>query len=49
MCVYVCVCVSGPNTLPNQAYYIDETFTGDSMGLKEGQRLDFVKKPQITE
>ena len=57
MCVYVCVCVcvcvsvcvSGPNTLPNHAYYIDETFAGDSMGLEEGRRLDFIKKPQITE
>ena len=32
------------NRLPNYAYYDEEAFAGDSVGLGLGQRLNFVKK-----
>ena len=31
-------------SLPNHAYYGDEAFAGDSVGLGLGQRLDFIFK-----
>ena len=42
----VCMCVSMlvRNRLPNHAYYDDEAFVGDSVGLGLGQRLKFIKK-----
>ena len=40
VCVYVCVSVR--NMLPNHAYYGDEAFEGESVGLGLGQRLDFI-------
>ena len=30
------------NRLPNHAYYGDEAFAGDSVGLGLGQRLNFI-------
>ena len=39
VCVYLCVCVC--NRLPNQAYNGDKAFTGDSIGLEYGLRLNF--------
>ena len=38
------VCLSVRNGLPNHAHYGDETFTCDSIGLGEGQRLNFIFK-----
>ena len=35
------------NRLPNHAYYGDEAFSGDSVGLGLGQRLNFVFKKLI--
>ena len=32
------------NRLQNHAYYGDEAFAGDSVGLGLGQRLDFIFK-----
>ena len=32
------------NRLPNHAYYDDEAFTGDSVGLGLGQRLNLFLK-----
>ena len=32
------------NRLPNHAYYGDEAFAGDSVGLELGQRLNFILK-----
>jgi len=40
----MCVCVSVRNGLPNHAYYVDETFTGDLMGLEEDRRLNSILK-----
>ena len=45
--VFVCVCMSIRNRLPNHAYYGDEAFVGDSVGLGLGQRLNFVFKKLI--
>ena len=46
MCLSVCEYVSMLvwNRLPNHAYYGDEAFAGDSVGLGLGQRLDFILK-----
>ena len=33
--------------LPNHVYYGDEAFTGDSVGLGLGQRLNFISKKLI--
>ena len=41
--LYVYVCLSTKGCL-NHAYYGDETFTGDSMGLGEGWWLHFILK-----
>ena len=41
------VCLSVRNRLPNHAYYVDEAFAGDSVGLGLGQRLNFVLKKLI--
>ena len=38
--MYVCMLVR--NRLPNHAYYGDEAFAGDSVGLGLGQQLDFI-------
>ena len=35
------------NRLPNHAYYGDEAFAGDSVGLGLGQRLNFILKKII--
>ena len=35
------------NRLPNHAYYGDEHFTGDSVGLGLGQGLNFIFKKLI--
>ena len=35
------------NRLQNHAYYGDETFAGDSVGLGLGQRLNFILKKLI--
>ena len=35
------------NRLPNHAYYGDEAFTGESVGLELGQRLNFTFKKLI--
>ena len=35
------------NRLPNHAYYGDEAFAGDSVGLGLGQRLNFISKKII--
>ena len=45
-CVSECVsiCLSVRNRLPNHAYYGDEAFAVDSVGLGLGQRLKFIKK-----
>ena len=32
------------NRLPNHAYYVDEAFAGDSVGLGLGQRLNLISK-----
>ena len=42
MCEYV-----GPEEVPNHAYYGDEAFAGDSVGLGLGQRLNFILKKII--
>ena len=46
--VYVSVCLFVSmlvrNRLPNHAYYGDEAFAGDSVGLGLGQRLNFILK-----
>ena len=47
MCVYLCVSVSVRNRLPNHAYYNDEAFAGDSVGVGLGQRLNFIFKKLI--
>ena len=46
VCVSVCLFVSMlvRNRLPNHAYYGDEAFAGDSVGLGLGQRLNFILK-----
>ena len=36
------------NRLPNHAYYGDEAFAGDSVGLGLGQRLNFIFKKLIS-
>ena len=41
-CVSVRVFVR--NRLPNQAYYDDETFSGDSIDPEEVRRLNFILK-----
>ena len=35
------------NELPNHAYYVDEAFAGDSLGLGLGQRLNFIFKKLV--
>ena len=40
VCEYVSMLVR--NRLPNHAYYVDEAFAGDLVGLALGQRLDFI-------
>ena len=35
------------NKLPNHAYYGDEAFAGESLGLGLGQRLNFIFKKLI--
>ena len=40
VCLFVSMLVR--NRLPNHAYYGDEAFAGDSVGLGLGQRLDFI-------
>ena len=35
------------NRLPNHAYYGDEVFAGDSVGLGLDQRLNFISKKLI--
>ena len=47
MCVFVCVSMLVRNRLPNHAYYDDEAFAGDSVGLGLGQRLHFIIKKLI--
>ena len=42
VCLFVSMLVW--NRLPNHAYYGDEAFAGDSVGLGLGQRLNFIKK-----
>ena len=42
VCPSVCMLVR--NRLPNHAYYGDEAFAGDSVGLRLGQRLNFIFK-----
>ena len=42
MCLFVSMLVR--NRLQNHAYYGDEAFAGDSVGLGLGQRLDFIFK-----
>ena len=42
------VCMSVPSRLPNHAYYGDKAFTGDSVGLGLGQRLNFIFKKLIS-
>ena len=44
VCVCVCEYVSKfvRNRLKNHAYYGDEAFAGDSVGIGLGQRLDFI-------
>ena len=42
VCEYVSMFVR--NRLPNHAFYGDEAFAGDSVGLGLGQRLDFIIK-----
>ena len=37
VCEYVCMCMLVRNRLPNHAYYGDEAFVGDSVGLGLGQ------------
>ena len=44
MCVCEYVSMLVRNRLPNHAYYGDEAFAGDSVGLGLGQRLNFIKK-----
>ena len=34
LCVYVFVCVSLRNRLTSHAYYTDETYTGDAIGIE---------------
>ena len=36
------MCVSVRNRLSSHAYYGDEAFAGDSVGLGLGQRLNFI-------
>ena len=38
----VCVCMLARNRLPNHAYYGDEAFAGDSVGVGLGQRINFI-------
>ena len=45
MCLSVSMSVR--NSLPNHAYYSDEAFTGDTVGLGQGQRLNFILKKLI--
>ena len=42
----MCLCVSMlvGNRLPNYVYYGGEAFTGDSVGIGLGQRLNFILK-----
>ena len=42
VCLFVSMLVR--NRLPNHAYYGDEAFAGDSVGLGLGQRLNFILK-----
>ena len=46
LCVCVCVCVTMfvRYRLPNHAYYGDEAFAGDLVGLGLGQRLNLILK-----
>ena len=45
VCEYVCMLVR--NRLPNHAYYGDEAFAGEPVGLGLGQRLHFIIKKLI--
>ena len=45
MCLSVSVLVR--NRLPYHAYYSDEAFAGDSVGLELGQRLNYIFKKLI--
>ena len=45
VCEYVSMLVQ--NRLPNHAYYSDEAFAGDSVGLGLDQRLNFIFKKLI--
>ena len=45
VCEYVSMLVR--NRLPNHAYYGDEAFAGDSVGLGLGKRLNFIFKKLI--
>ena len=49
VCVSECLSVSMlvRNRLPNHAYYSDEAFAGDSVGLGLGQRLNFISEKLI--
>ena len=42
------MCLSVRNRLPNHAYYGDEAFAGDSVGLGLGQRLNSIFKKLIS-
>ena len=44
VCVSMYVCMLVRNRLQNHAYYGDEAFAGDSVGLGLGQRLNFIFK-----
>ena len=43
----LCVCMYVRNRLPNHAYYGEEAFAGDSVGLELGQRLNFISIKHI--
>ena len=47
MSVCLCVSMSVLNRLPNHAYYGDEAFVRDLVGLVLGQRLNFIFKKLI--
>ena len=46
VCLWVCqcVCMSAQNRLQNDVYKSDEGFTGDSIGLGQGQQLNSIFK-----
>ena len=47
VCVSMWVCMLVRNRLQNHAYYGDEAFAGDSVGLGLGQRLNLIFKKLI--